>query len=158
MSQGDVVRRREGIGGEGFQRADVDFPHRLAGAGAHRGQVSGGDDRQSAAQLAAALLGQGEELLVVVLDGLLQGQLLVRRALPRLALQHIPRTDEGNGAEDGTHLAGTTLEHQQLLLQGRAHRRHHAGIQLRQQGAALAEHGHRIMVAAQHHQPGPSGT
>ncbi|MCY1510998.1 TRAP transporter solute receptor, TAXI family [compost metagenome] len=119
--------------------------------------MSGGDDRQSAAQLSAALLGQGEELLVVVLDGLLQGQLLVRRALAGLALQYVPRADEGDGAEDGARLAGMAPEHQHLLLQGIAHRRHHPGIQLRQQGAALAEHRHRIMVAAQHHQPGARG-
>ncbi|MCY1212214.1 hypothetical protein D9M68_444820 [compost metagenome] len=79
--------------------------------------MPGGDDGQAAAQLGATLLGQGEQALVVILDRLLQGQLLVRRALPGLALQHIARADEGNRAEDRPRRAGTVFEHQHLLVE-----------------------------------------
>ena len=154
MAEGDVVRRRKGAGGKGVETADIDLPHRLAGAGAHGGQVAGGDDRQRRAQFRAARLGQGVELGVVALDGLLQRLALVIGALPGLALQHVTRPHEGNAAEQRAELAVAATQFQQLVGWRRADAGDHPGVQAGQQFAGLGQHRGGIMVAAEHHQAG----
>jgi hypothetical protein len=111
VAERDVVDRRKGAGREGFERADVDFAHRFAAAGADRGQVAGGDQRQFAAEFGFQFGGDRGGYrrrmhgAVMPLNGLLQRLLLVFGALPGLALQHVARTDERNGADDAARLA-----------------------------------------------------
>ena len=154
MAQGDIGRRRKGAGGKGFQAADINLAHRLAGAGTDGGQVAGGDNRQLAAQLIALGTGQGIQLLIVLLDGALQVLLFALCTLAGLAEQHIAWANKRNGAKNRPRLAGAVMQHQHLFLQLSADAGNHSGIELRQQGLALAEHGHRIVVAAQHQQLG----
>ncbi len=124
----DVVGRREGAGREGFERADVDFAHRFAGAGADRGQVAGGDDRAGRCRArpffarAAAFDRQ-----IVLLDRLLQRQLLVFGALPGLAVQHVARADEGDGGDDAAGRAVALRQHDDLRADVFVRRGDHRG-------------------------------
>ena len=72
VAERDVVDGRKGRGRERLQRADVNFPHRLAAAGADGGQVAGGDDRQRQAEFVALRQRRGMHGGIVLLDGLLQ--------------------------------------------------------------------------------------
>ena len=104
MAQRNVVGGRESIGGKGFERAHIDLAHRLVAAGAHGGQMAGGDDGQFAAQRGLQLLlqiqGRFIHLLIGGLNGGLQGQLLVLRALTGLALLYVAGADKGQGTDD----------------------------------------------------------
>ena len=156
VAQGNVVRRRKGVGGEGLQRAHVDFAHRLAAAGAYGGEVAGGDERQprAVAALPRCLLGEcgGIHLGVGGSNGALQGLLLVLRALPSLAGLHVARTDKGQGADDAARRPiGTPGQCDHVLLR-RARGRDHGGVQVLQQRQAFAQHADGVVVAAQYQQ------
>ena len=157
MPQGDIGRRRKGAGGKGLQAADINLAHRIAGTRPDRGQMARGNNRQVAAQLGTFGLGQGIEGLVMLLNRLLQRLLLVLRALPGLAFQHIARADKGDGAENRPRRAIAPMQHQQLFSQIITDTRNHPRAELGQQRLALTEHGHRIMVATEHHQLAASG-
>ena len=67
VAERDVIDRRKGAGRKGVQRADIDFAHRLAGAGADGCQVAGGNQRQLAATGPCVV--EGRDIGTVVLPG-----------------------------------------------------------------------------------------
>ena len=160
VAERDVVGRRKGSGGEGFEGADVDFTDRFAGAGADRGQVAGGDDGQRAAEIRAEFGGKGalafdggcEHAGVMFLDGGLQRHLLVFGALPGLALQHVARADKGNSTDDAARFAVALGQDNDLLGGVEVCRGDDGGAQMGEEFAAFAQRGRRIVVAAEHQQ------
>ena len=110
--------------------------------------------RQIASQFGTLRLGQGIEVLVVLLDRLLQRLLFVLGTLPGLTKQYVARADKGDATEDRTRRAVAPMQHQQLFIQLLADAGNYPRTQLRQQRLALTEHGHRIVIAAQHQQLG----
>ena len=65
-------------------------------------------------------LRRGIDLGIGVLDGGLQAALLVLRALAGLAVQHVARPDEGQGADDAAGLAAGALWQGDQVLCGAA--------------------------------------
>lgn len=82
------------------------------------------------------------QLLIMQLDCRLQGQLLGFGALPGLAEQHIARTNERRGAQQGAWLAGAIGQQQQLMGRVVVHGGNHRGAQAVQHGAVFFQHRH----------------
>lgn len=157
MAKSDVAGRREGIGRKGLQCAHIDLAHRFIAAGAHCGQMAGGNDGQQFAlaglYLLLSLKGCGIHTLVGGRNRGLQCLLLVLRALSGLALLHITWTDEGQGADDAARLAGRAAQRQRDHMPGLvAGRADHLGAQVAQQLPAFIEHADRVMIAGQQQQ------
>ena len=122
--------------------------------------MAGGDEGHRPAQLALQLRLPGlscrVHLLVIGLDGGLHGLLLVLGALPGLALQHIARADKGHGTHNAARFSvATALGQHDQVIRRLADIANHRGAQKGQQGAAFAQRGDGIVIAAEQQQRHP---
>ena len=86
------------------------------------------------------------------LNGRLQRQLFVFGTLPGLALQHVARADEGDGADDAAGFAVALRQDDDLRRRVGVCCADDGGSEVGEEFAAFAQRGRRIMVAAEHEQ------